>query len=84
MPQQQSRCAWRTATLVTFAAAAGLMVTSSLQSDGMDLRVTSVTDLHTLVQQRRDQVDAKQRRIAELSRQVSQLSGAVDDQEVIN
>lgn len=72
---------WRAATLVTFAAAAGLMVTSALQADGMDLRVTSVTDLHTLVQQRRDQVDAKQQRIAELSREVSQLGGAVDDQE---
>ena len=72
---------WRAATLGAFAAAAGLMVTSALQADGMDLRVASVTDLHTLVQQRRDHVDAKQQRIAELSREVSRLGGGVDDQQ---
>lgn len=70
---------WRAATLTAFAAAAGLMITSALQADGMDLRVSSVTDLHTLVQLRRDQVDAKQRRIAELSAEVSRLGKSVDD-----
>lgn len=80
-PRRPGRRRWRAATLTAFAAAAGLMVTSALQADGLDLRVTSVTDLHTLVQQQRDRVDAKQQRLAELTREVSRLGESVDDQQ---
>lgn len=81
MGQQRSK-RWRLAALVTFGCASALMVTSSLQADGLDLRATSVTDLNTLVQQRRDQVDAKQQRVAELTEEVRQLGVAVDDNRV--
>ena len=70
---------WRLGTLAAFAAASALAVTSALQADGLDLRATSVTDLHTLVQQRRDQVDDKQDQVAALNAEVERLARSVDD-----
>lgn len=73
--------AWRAATLATFAAAAGLFVTSAIQSNGVDLRAASVTDLHTLVQQRRDVADEQQAQIARLTAQIEQLGERAGDQQ---
>ena len=76
-PKNSAR--WRMATVATVAAASALAVISAVQADGLDLRVSSVTDLHSLVQHRRDQVDEKQRRVAALNEEVSRLGALTDD-----
>ena len=75
------RRAWHVGTVAVFALAGGLFVTSSLDSKGLDLRASSVTDLDTVVRQERDRVDGLQHRVAELSKEVDQL-GSVNDAEV--
>lgn len=70
---------WRMATLATFAAASGLAITSAVQADGLDLRASSVTDLHSLVQQRRDEVDDLQRKVTLLKDEVADLGALTSD-----
>ncbi len=80
-PSRGRRWAWHVGTVAVFAVAGGLFVTSSLDSRGLDLRASSVTDLDTVVRQQRERVDALQQRVAELSDEVDRL-GSVNDAEV--
>jgi len=73
---------WRLAAIVVFVVAGGLFVTSALDSGGLDLRGSSVTDLDTVVRQQRQRTDALQRDVASLTKQVDKLGKGVDDAEV--
>lgn len=70
---------WRILTVAAFAAAGALLVTSSLDAHGSDLRAASVTDLSTLVRGQRSDTDALQKRVVDLNDRVNGLSRAVDD-----
>jgi uncharacterized protein YlxW (UPF0749 family) len=67
---------------VVFVLAGVLFVTTSLDSHGLDLRGSSVTDLDTVVRQERQRTDDLQRQVADLNRQVEALGKQVDDQQV--
>ena len=73
---------WRLAAVVVFVLAGGLFVTTSLDSHGLDLRGSSVTDLDTVVRQERQRTDDLQRQVADLNRLVDSLGKQVDDQQV--
>jgi uncharacterized protein YlxW (UPF0749 family) len=68
--------------VVVFVLAGVLFVTTSLDSHGLDLRGSSVTDLDTVVRQERQRTDDLQRQVADLNRQVDSLGKQVDDQQV--
>lgn len=73
---------WGTLAVVVCFAAGFLFVTSSLNSEGVDLRASSVTDLDTVLLQERSSVDALQARVAELTNEVNALAGSVSDKRV--
>jgi uncharacterized protein YlxW (UPF0749 family) len=73
---------WRLAAVVVFVLAGVLFVTTSLDSHGLDLRGSSVTDLDTVVRQERQRTDDLQHQVADLNRQVDSLGKQVDDQQV--
>jgi uncharacterized protein YlxW (UPF0749 family) len=75
---------WRVAAVVVFVLAGSLFVTSGFDADGLDLRASSVTDLDTVVRQQRDRVDALQREVTTLTREVDRLGQGVDDTRVAN
>ena len=75
---------WRLAAVAVFVMAGTLFVTSGFDAGGLDLRASSVTDLDTVVGQQRDRVDALQRELATLNREVDRLGAGVDDTRVTN
>lgn len=81
-PRTTRARAWRGLTLAGFAVAGGLFVTSGLTADGLDLRVSSVSDLDTVVHRERSRTDGLQKQVADLNREVSSLSRNVDDTSV--
>lgn len=73
---------WRPAALAVFIGAGFLFVTSGLNSEGVDLRASSVTDLDTVLLHDRASVDALQARVATLNDEVSALTSSVNDRQV--
>ena len=73
---------WQLGAIVVFVLAGALFVTTSLDSGGLDLRGSSVTDLDTVVRQQRARADDLQHQVATLNRQVDRLGKNVDDQQV--
>ena len=73
---------WRPVVVVVCFGAGFLFVTSGLNSDGVDLRASSVTDLDTVLLHERASVDGLQARVADLDKQVNQLTGSVSDRQV--
>ena len=67
---------------MVFVVAGGLFVTTGLDSGGLDLRASSVTDLDTVVRQQRERTDALQQQVASLTQEVDRLGKGVDDAEV--
>ncbi len=84
LPRPRVPGPWRLAAVAVFVLAGALFVTSSLDSDGLDLRGSSVTDLDTVVRQQRARADDLQHQVAALTRQVDTLGKRVDDQRVAN
>jgi len=80
--RRRERYRWRLVAVVVFVVAGILFVTSSLASDGLDLRASSVTDLDTVVRQERQRTDDLQQQVAGLTRQVDILGKSVDDAQV--
>ena len=74
--------AWRLVAVVVFVVAGLLFVTTSLDSRGLDLRASSVTDLDTVVRQQRQRADDLQGQVAALRKEVDALGKSVDDQQV--
>jgi uncharacterized protein YlxW (UPF0749 family) len=71
---------WRgLAAFAAFVGAGALFSTSALNSHGVDLRASSVTDLGTLVLHERNRVDALHDREAELNAEVGSLTKQVGD-----
>ncbi len=73
---------WRGTAIAVFALAGGLFATTSLSSDGLDLRAASITDLNHVVRQEKERSDDLQERVADLNAEVSRLSRQVDNTEV--
>jgi uncharacterized protein YlxW (UPF0749 family) len=74
------RPTWRgLAVFAAFVAAGVLFSTSALNSHGVDLRASSVTDLDTLVLHEKNRVDALQDRVAELNAEVGSMTRQVGD-----
>ncbi len=71
--------AWRLLTPAVFLTAGGLFVTSSVASDGTDLRAGRYGDLSTVVQQATEEVDALQAERAALAEEVEQLTAELND-----
>ena len=69
---------------MVFVVAGGLFVTSGLDSGGLDLRASSVTDLDTVVRQQRERTDTQQQQVAALTKEVDRLGKNVDDAQVSN
>jgi uncharacterized protein YlxW (UPF0749 family) len=78
--------AWKSARGLTafgvFAAAGFLFATSALNSHGVDLRASSVSDLDTLLRHDKARVDDMHQRVAALDDEVSRLTDQVDDTRV--
>jgi uncharacterized protein YlxW (UPF0749 family) len=74
------RRSWRgLAAFAAFVVAGVMFSTSALNSHGVDLRASSVTDLDTLVLHERGRVDAQQARGASLNTEVAGLTEQVGD-----
>lgn len=73
---------WHTASVLVLLAAGALFATTAVSSKGLDLRAASITDLPGVVRQERERSDDLQARLAELNREVDQLSRQVDDSTV--
>lgn len=73
---------WRAAAVFVFVVAGALFATTSLYSKGLDLRAASITDLGGVVRQERQRSDDLQARLAELNKEVDQLSHQVNDSNV--
>lgn len=73
---------WHLAAAVVFVIAGALFATTSLSAKGLDLRAASITDLGSVVRQERDRSDKLQVVLAELNREVEQLSRRIDDSTV--
>lgn len=65
-----------------FVLAGAMFATSSLSSQGLDLRAASITDLNHVVRQERARSDDLQSRVATLNSDVSTLSRQVNDSQV--
>jgi uncharacterized protein YlxW (UPF0749 family) len=76
------RWAWRGTTLLVATAAGALVITTGLNSHGLDLRAASITDLATVVRQERARTDGLQSQVTSLNRQVGNLTKQVDDKTV--
>lgn len=74
--------AWRLAALVVFVVAGTLFITTGIDSGGLDLRASSVTDLDTVVRQQKERADDLQGQVAELNHEVDRLGKQVDDAQV--
>lgn len=59
-----------------------MFATSALDSHGVDLRASSVTDLATVLLHQKAEVDQAQQQVARLNTQVNQLTGSVSDKGV--
>jgi uncharacterized protein YlxW (UPF0749 family) len=70
---------WRWVTLGAFVAAGALFATSALNSHGVDLRASSVTDLTTVLLRQRSEVDSAQAQVAALNARVTALGKEVGD-----
>ncbi|MCX6395035.1 MAG: DUF881 domain-containing protein [Propionibacteriales bacterium] len=75
---------WRPAAAAMFVFAGALFVTTSINSKGLDLRESSITDLNHVVRGERDHVTDQQDQVTGLTREVSALSRQVSDVEVKN
>lgn len=64
-------------TLGVFAVAGFLLVTSALNSHGLDLRASGVTDLSTVLLQQKGEVDNAKARVADLNDEVNALTDRV-------
>jgi len=73
---------WRAASVAAFVLAGALFATTSLHSDGLDLRAASITDLSNVVRQERDRADQLRDQVAALNTEIDQLSHQVDDSAV--
>jgi uncharacterized protein YlxW (UPF0749 family) len=73
---------WRLGTLVVVLASGGLFVVSAQSSEGTDLRPGRYDDLATLTHDEASRAAALQARVADLSRQVGQLTDQVQDVDV--
>lgn len=82
MPVPPRSRVWTGATLVVAGAAGLLFVTSAINSHGVDLRASSVTDLTTLLINERERVNGLQAEVADLNQQVSALTQSVHDTRV--
>jgi uncharacterized protein YlxW (UPF0749 family) len=76
------RRSWHVVAAFVFVVAGALFATTSLSSKGLDLRAASITDLGGVVQEERNRSDDLHARLAELNREVDQLSHQVDDTSV--
>lgn len=65
-----------------FVFAGALFVTTSINSKGLDLRASSITDLNHVVRNEREHVTDQQARVADLTRDVTTLSRLVSDTQV--
>jgi uncharacterized protein YlxW (UPF0749 family) len=70
---------WRLIAVAAFIAAGTLFATSGLNSHGVDLRASSVTDLDTVLLHERGRVDSMQTEVARLNGQVTTLTQEVND-----
>ncbi len=77
--RHRERHLWRFVAVAVFVVAGGLFVTSSLDSGGLDLRASSVTDLDTVVRQERQRNDALTQELAILNKDIAALGRSVDD-----
>lgn len=73
---------WRLAAVAGFVAAGSLFVTSALDSDGLDLRASSVSSLDGVVRQERARADDLQGQVERLSGDVDRLGSDVGDADV--
>jgi uncharacterized protein YlxW (UPF0749 family) len=73
---------WRPGTLVAFAVAGLLLMTSALNSHGLDLRASGVSDLSTVLLQEKASVDKAHARLSELNAEVNQMTSQVSDRAV--
>jgi uncharacterized protein YlxW (UPF0749 family) len=73
---------WRPAAVAMFVFAGALFVTTSINSKGLDLRESSITDLNHVVADERAHATDLQNRVAALNGEVGSLSRQVDNKEV--
>jgi uncharacterized protein YlxW (UPF0749 family) len=73
---------WRAAAVLVFAVAGALFATTSLSSNGLDLRAASITDLGGVVRQERQRSDDLQARLASLNEEIDRLTHQVNDSQV--
>ena len=76
------RTRWRITSLVVFGLAGALFAITSLSSEGLPLRASSITDLNHVVRQEKERADDLQDRITSLNADIRSLSRQVDDREV--
>lgn len=74
--------AWRVTSLVVFAFAGGLFVTTSLNADGLDYRESSVSDTNSVLKQERARVNSLQSEVEQLGAEIEALSKRVGDSTV--
>lgn len=70
---------WRPVAVLMFVLAGLLFVTTSINSKGLDLRASSITDLDHVVRQEREHTQDLQARVAALNAEVSELGRQVSD-----
>lgn len=73
---------WRPAAVAMFVLAGVLLVTSSVNSKGLDLRAASVTDLDHVVRAEREHVNDLQDEVSSLNAEVGRLTRQVSDTQV--
>jgi len=73
---------WRVATLAVALVSGGLFVVSAQSSEGTDLRPGRYDDLASLTDTEADRAADLQERVAELTKEVRQLTDQVDDDDV--
>jgi uncharacterized protein YlxW (UPF0749 family) len=81
-PPVWRRSWWRVGTLAVVLVSGGLFVVSAQSSEGTDLRPGRYDDLATLTDSEADRAADLQARVAELTKEVRELTDQVDDDEV--